>query len=50
MRRSESKFRAVFDNALNGICLMSSKLDFLDVNRSFPRAARSRGPSGGPAG
>ena len=32
MRRSEAKFRAVFQNALNGIALLSDGLIYLDVN------------------
>ena len=32
MRSSEAKFKAVFDNAINGISLMTENLVFLDVN------------------
>ena len=32
MRKSEAKFRAVFDNAINGIALLSEDLVYLDVN------------------
>src|SRR5512132_722070 len=32
MRQSEAKFKAVFDNALHGIALVSSDLIYLDVN------------------
>ena len=32
MRKSEAKFRAVFDNAINGISLMTEDLLFLDAN------------------
>jgi PAS domain S-box-containing protein len=37
MRRSEAKFKAVFDNALNGIALISKELIFLDANPSMCR-------------
>jgi len=37
MRRSEAKFKAVFDNALNGIALISKDLIFLDVNPAMCR-------------
>jgi PAS domain S-box-containing protein len=32
MRRSEAKFRAIFDEAINGISLVSRELVFLEVN------------------
>lgn len=32
MRKSEAKFRAVFDNAINGIALLNEDLLYLDVN------------------
>src|SRR3569623_1726225 len=32
MRKSEAKFRAVFDNAINGIALLTEDLIYLDVN------------------
>jgi len=37
MRRSEAKFRAVFDQAVNGIALLSSGLSYLEVNRAMCR-------------
>lgn len=33
--RSEAKFRAIFDRALTGICLLSKDMIFLDVNPAF---------------
>ncbi|MGE3779997.1 MAG: response regulator [Pirellulaceae bacterium] len=35
VRRSEAKFRAVFDNAINGIALLTTELAYLDVNPSM---------------
>jgi PAS domain S-box-containing protein len=32
LKRSEAKFRAIFDHALTGICLISKDMIFLDVN------------------
>jgi PAS domain S-box-containing protein len=44
MRRSEEKFRAIFDQAVNGIALMSSELVYLEVNPSLCRIlGRDRG-------
>jgi hypothetical protein len=37
MRRSEAKFKAVFENALNGIALISQDQVYLDVNPSMCR-------------
>lgn len=37
MRRSEEKFRAIFDQAVNGIALMSPELVYLEVNPSLCR-------------
>src|SRR6185437_8647165 len=35
LRRSEEKFRAIFNQALNGIALMSKELHFLEVNAAM---------------
>jgi PAS domain S-box-containing protein len=37
VQESEAKFKAVFDNALNGIALLSDELIFIDVNPSMCR-------------
>src|SRR4051794_285258 len=37
MRQSEAKFKAVFDEALHGIALVSSDMVFLDVNPALCR-------------
>jgi len=37
MRRSERRFRAIFDNAVNGIALLSNDLVYLEVNPSLCR-------------
>jgi PAS domain S-box-containing protein len=37
MRRSETKFRAIFDQAVNGIALLSSGLYYLEVNPAMCR-------------
>jgi PAS domain S-box-containing protein len=43
LKRSEAKFRAIFDHALTGICLISNDMIFLDVNPAFCRImGRSR--------
>lgn len=38
--RSEAKFRAIFDRAMTGICLLSQDLIFLDVNPTMCRLLR----------
>jgi hypothetical protein len=43
MRKSEAKFRAVFDNAFSGILLLDEDMTFLDINPAVCRIlARSR--------
>lgn len=37
LKRSEAKFRAIFDHALTGICLISNDMMFLDVNPAMCR-------------
>src|SRR3954452_16400695 len=37
VQQTEAKFKAVFDNALNGIALLSDALIFLDVNSAMCR-------------
>jgi PAS domain S-box-containing protein len=37
MRRSEEKYRAIFDQALNGISLISDELVYIDVNPAMCR-------------
>ena len=43
LSRSEAKFRAIFDQALMGICLISNDMIYLDANPAFCRSlGRSR--------